>query len=62
MTRERLFSNADCLLALSEERRDRPKNRDDVNDVKLKELVSDLDFTNHCLILRSKNTGSWMNL
>ena len=35
---------------------------EDVNDAKLKELVSDLDSTDHCLILRDKNTGAWLNV
>ena len=32
------------------------------NGAKLKELVADLDETDRCLILRTKNTGAWMNV
>ena len=32
------------------------------DDTKLKELVKDLEEYDRCLILHSKNTGSWLNL
>ena len=47
---EGVFSNGNHLLALREERRDGKKNWDDVNG------------TNHCLILRAKNIGAWLNV
>ena len=56
------FSNDDHLLALREEIHDKHKKWDDVNDSKLKELVTDLNSTNHRLILHTKNTGDWMKL
>ena len=38
----------------------RKKIRDDANDAKLKGLVDDLKTTDRRLILRAKNTGSWL--
>ena len=35
---------------------------DDVNQTKLKEIVDDLEGTDHCLIIRFKNTGAWLNV
>ena len=54
--------NADHLLSLRQERRDRQKNQDNVNDVKHKGLVRDLNTTNKNFILRSKNIGIWMKI
>ena len=53
-TGEGKLSKAGLILVLREERLDRQKIRDDVNDAKLKELVADLDSTNQCLILYAK--------
>ena len=38
------------------------KNWDGINDAKLKELFADLDSTNRLLILRAKNTGTWLKV
>ena len=57
-----MFSNDDQLLALREERLDGNKNWHDVNGAKLKETVTDLNGTNHFLILRAKNIGDWLNV
>ena len=56
------FSNADHLLALMEERRDRQENQDVANNATLHDLVGDLLGTNWNLILWAKNTGSWMSV
>ena len=55
------FSNADHLMALREERRDK-QIWYYVNDAKLKELITDLDETDLFLILHSKSTGAWLNV
>ena len=62
MMGEGVFYNTNRLLELKEERRDRQKNRDDVNDAKIKELVADLDRNGRRLNLRAKNKGARMNL
>ena len=62
MTGEGVFSNGDQLLALREERLDGKKNWYDVNGTKIKEIVTNLNRTDHCLILRAKNIGAWMNV
>ena len=54
MTREGAFSDAYHLLVIKEERRDRKKNQDEVNDAKLKGLVKDFYGTDHRLIPRAK--------
>ena len=59
---ESAYFNANRLLALREEIHDRQKNRDDVNDFKLKELVVDLNSTDRRLIICAKNTGAWLNI
>ena len=59
---EGTFSNAIKFLVLREERRDGQKIWDNVNDAKLKGLVADLDGTSHCMIVRSRNTGAWLNV
>ena len=56
------LSNADHLLELRKERRDRQKNRDGANDETLKGLVGNLIGTNQRLLLSEKNTGVWMNV
>ena len=61
-TGEVVFSNADHLLDIREERRHGKKNRHDVNKAKLKELVADLDSTDRYLILRAKDTGIWLKV
>ena len=55
---EGVISNADCLLVPREEKRDGQKNRYDVNDKKIKELVSDLYGADHRLIICAKDTGA----
>ena len=62
VTGEGEHSNADHLLALSEEMRDGQKIQDYVNNAKIKELVVDLDVTDRRLILHAKNTGAWTNV
>ena len=56
------FYNANHLLLIREERHDRQKKRDDVNDAKLKGLVRCIDATNRRLILQAKSTGDWLNV
>ena len=51
MIGEGAFSNANHILALSEERRDGQKIRDGVNSAKLKDLVADLNSDDRCIIL-----------
>ena len=58
----RRFSNVDQLLALREEIYDGQKNRDCVNDAKLKILVRYPNTTNHRLIICAKITGVCMNV
>ena len=58
----RCIFNSDHLLALREERRVRNKNRDDVNDAKLKGLVRNLNVSNSHFILCVKITYAWLNL
>ena len=62
MTGKYAFSNADLLLGLRKEKRDGQQKWDEINDTKIKELVAELDESNHSLILHSKNTGAWMNV
>ena len=50
-----MFSNANHLLALREERRDGQKTQDGINDDKLKGLVRYLDVTNLHPILHEKS-------
>ena len=47
---------------LREERRYGQKNRDDINNAKIKYLVAYRNGTNNRLILCAKNTGAWMNV
>ena len=54
MTGEGVLSNYNQLLALREERLDVKKNWYDVNGTKIKEIVTNLNGTDHCLILRTK--------
>ena len=54
MKEEGACFNANRLLALREEIHDRQKNRDDVNDSKLKELVVDLSSIDCRLIICAK--------
>ena len=56
------LSNADHLLALRGERRDRQKNQDDANYATLKGLVGYLLDTNRRLILWAKNKSAWMSV
>ena len=49
-------------MGLREERHDKHTKWDDVNDAKLKELVTDLDETDHRLILCDINIGDWINV
>ena len=55
---EGVISNADCLLVLREEKRDGQKNRYDVNDKKIKELVLDHYGTDRRLIICAKDIGA----
>ena len=56
------FYHVNYLLKLREEMSDGQKNMDGVNDATLKGLFRDLKGTNRRLILRSKNTGAWLNV
>ena len=62
VTVARESSTANHLLALREERRDRQKIQDDTTNAKLKGIVEELEVTDRHLILRAKNTGSWMDV
>ena len=62
VTGEGVFSNGFHLLALREESLDGKKNWYDVNDAKLQEIVTNLNGSDHCLILRAKNIGAWLNV
>ena len=54
--------NAYHLLDLRYERREGQKIRTEVNNAKIKGLVADLNTSDHCIILRAKNKGDWMNV
>ena len=56
------FSNANHLWSLSEERSDRKKAQGTTYESKLKGLVSYLQGTDKCLLLRTKITGAWMSV
>ena len=59
---KREFSTTNNLWAVKEERREVKKDQDDVNDAKLRVIVNGQgDFEKH-LLLRSKHTGSWLNI
>ena len=62
MTGEGKFSTADHLLLLREERCDGQNIWDDSNNAKRRGLVNDLGALDHCLILHSKNTGTWLSI
>ena len=62
MTGGGVFSNADYLWTLGEERRDRKKDREAANKTKLKGLVRDLKGTGNHLILRDRITGAWLSV
>ena len=59
-TGARKFSTSDHLLTIREERRDRQKIQDDANNAKLKGLIYDHKSPGGRLVLRAKNTGSWL--
>ena len=61
MTGEGVFSNDNQLLTLREEWLDE-KNWYDVNVTKNKEIVTNLNGTDHFLILHAKNIGAWLNV
>ena len=62
VTGEGAFSNANHLLTIKEERRDGDKNRDGINNSKLKDYVTDIDSADWHIIICNKNTGAWMNV
>ena len=49
-------------MEIREERHDGQKIWDDTNEAKIKVLVKDLEETDHRLIIRTKNTGSWLTV
>ena len=49
-------------MEIREERRDGQKIQDDTNKAKLKWLVKYLESLDLCLVLRAKNTGSWLTV
>ena len=61
MQEEGKIFTADHLLSLREERIDGKNIQVDVNNAKLMGLVEDLEASDRLLILRAKNTGSWIN-
>ena len=56
------LSNADHLLTLSEERRDRKKPRDVAYESRLKGLVGNLKGNDKRLLLRAISTGAWLSV
>ena len=62
MTGGGAFSNSDHLLAIREERHGGQENRDGIKNAKLKEIVADLNSSNHFWILRAKNIGAFLNV
>ena len=54
------FSTANHLLVLREERCEGLKIQDDANNAKLKGLINDHKSPGGRLVLRAKNTGSWL--
>ena len=62
VTREGAFSTTNHLLALREDMTDRQKRWDAVNNSKVKGLVNDIEASDCCLILCTKNIGSWMKV
>ena len=62
MTRGGAFSNTGHLMAIREEMHGGQKNRDAANDATLKGLVGNIKGTKPHLILRAKNTGTWINI
>ena len=57
VTGEGAFSNADHLWNLSEERRDRKKDRDVVYEYRLKGSVRNIKVTDKLLLILAKSTG-----
>ena len=57
-----LYSTADHIWVVKENRRDRKKDWDGANDVKLREIVSDQSAFNKRLFLRANHTYSWMRV
>ena len=55
------FPTAITFRRLGKNRVTKKKNWYDVNGAKLKETVTDLNRTNHFLILWAKNIGAWLN-
>ena len=60
--RGKAFSNADHLWNLSEEQRDRNKDRDVSYESRLKVLVRDIKGTDKRLLLHAKITGAWLSV
>ena len=56
------FSAANYFLAPMEKMCDGQKIWDDANDSKLKGLFKDLEEPDQHIVLRSKNTGSWLTV
>ena len=56
------FSTAGYLQEVKEERRDSRKPWDDFNKAKLEVIVKNLDTFDRGLLLRSKQTGSCLNV
>ena len=56
------LSTTNHPLEIREERRDRQKIWDDANNAKLKEIVDIIKATDCRLIIRARNTGSWLTI
>ena len=56
------FSAASHLWAVKEEKIDKRKTQDYVNNKKLEGFVKDLDIFDRCLSLRTKQTGSCLTV
>ena len=56
------FSNAEHLRTLSEEQRDRKKDRDAMYKYKLKGLVINMKGTGKRLLIRAKIAGAWLSV
>ena len=62
MTGKGKLSTTNKLLGLREERCDRQKRRDDVNDAKLRRIVENIEAPDLRLILRSKKKGFYLDV
>ena len=62
MMGESEFSIADHLQAVKEERSNERKTRDDINEAKIEVIIHTFDKFDHCLLICSKQTRSWLTV